>query len=112
MTTGHWPVSRDFPTTLKAFPIGRLPMEYPFSLVAMIAIHSGLPKGSNNMCISKLKLTMFVMGFSAFICSNETLPWDVVDGFSKERPSLRYFRILIQTQKVFCPGQVKIVVDR
>ncbi len=39
-------------------------------------------------------------GFSASICSNEALPWDVVDGFSKERSSLRYFRILIQTQKV------------
>ena len=26
--------------------------------------------------------------FRASICDNETLPWDVVDGFSKERFSL------------------------
>ena len=36
----------------------------------------------------------------SFICSNEALSWDEVDGSSKERSSLRYFRILIQTQKV------------
>ncbi len=46
---------------------------------------------------------MYIFWFvsRASICSNEALPWDVVDGFSKERSSLRYFRILIQTQKVF-----------
>ncbi len=32
--------------------------------------------------------------------SSQTLPWDVVDGSSKERCSLRYFKILIQYQKV------------
>ena len=52
--------------------------------------------------ISSMENISFLVcdGFSAFICSNETLPWDVVDGFSKERCSLRYFRILIQIQKV------------
>ncbi len=52
--------------------------------------------------ISSMENISFLVcdGFSAFICSNETLPWDAVDGFSKERCSLRYFWILIQTQKV------------
>ncbi len=49
-------------------------------------------------------------GFNTVICSNETLPWDVVDGFSKERCSLRYFRILIQTQKVLHALKVKNTV--
>ncbi len=55
---------------------------------------------ANNIS-SKENISFLVCdGLGAFICSNETLPWDVVDGFSKERCSLRYFRILIQTQKV------------
>ncbi len=48
-----------------------------------------------------VKITFVCDGLRAFICSNETLPWEAVDGFSKERSSLRYFRILIQNQKVF-----------
>ncbi len=47
-----------------------------------------------------LPIWMVCDGFSSFICNNETLPWDVVDGFSKGRSSLRYFKTLIQTPKV------------
>ncbi len=49
---------------------------------------------------SSVRINYICDGFSAFTCSNETLPWDAVDGFSKERCSLRYFRILIQSKKV------------